>query len=192
MRHLLPCPCGQSIPIDTSQAGERITCAKCGQSQDAPTYRGIKALPLDAADVAAAKQAQQAAGEWSPTQGYLFALGLVLLLIGLCGAVYCAYVVRQIDVPDPTPEMMAEFDSRIDKVKIDQLFEVFLKFKADGLGLPEPPLHVVAKRVEAAYTRSGIGCGIVAAVGLLLAGSSLVVGSGKKRSASGNAGPYNV
>jgi hypothetical protein len=118
MKHLLPCPCGQSIRIDTSQAGERVTCGACGKAQDAPTYRAIKALPLDAADVAAAQKAAQRAVSWSPLQGGLFAAGLVLLLIGICGAVYCIYVVRQIDVPPPTEEQLAAFEARFEKLDI--------------------------------------------------------------------------
>jgi hypothetical protein len=181
MRHLLPCPCGQSIPIDTSQAGERITCAKCGQSQDAPTYRGIKALPLDSADVAAAKRAQEAKSQWSPAQGYLFAVGLLMMLIGLCGAAYCVYVVRAIDVPEPPAEkILAADEAHFDKLTIDQLYEGFLNAKANGLGVPQPPLHVLAKRAEATYTRTGIACGILAAVGFLTAAASLVVGGWKK------------
>jgi hypothetical protein len=181
MRHLLPCPCGQSIPIDTSQAGEQITCAKCGHSQDAPTYRGIKALPLDPGDVAAAKKAQAATPEWSPMQGYLFAIGLVMLLVGLCGAAYCVYVVRAIDVPEPPAEkIIAADDAHFNKLTIDQLYEGFLSAKANGLGMPQPPLYVLAKRAEATYTRYGIASGILAGVGFLVAAASMVVGGWKK------------
>jgi hypothetical protein len=184
MRHLLPCPCGQSIRIDTSQAGERVTCGACGQSQDAPTYRAIKALQLDSADVAAAQQraAQQAGGNWSPMQGVLFAVGLVLLLIGLCGAGYCAYVVRRIDVPPPTAEQFAAFESRFDKLDLVQNYELFLEYKAHGMGPEETPLYVHAKRLEGSFTRVGIGCAILAGVGALLAACSLVVGG--KRTAT--------
>jgi hypothetical protein len=44
------------------------------------------------------------------------------------------------------------------------------------MGPEETPLYVHAQRVEARFTRTGIGCGILAAVGALVAGASLVVG----------------
>ena len=43
-RYLLPCSCGQSIVIDTIQAGQEVRCS-CGQSQLVPTLREIRQLP---------------------------------------------------------------------------------------------------------------------------------------------------
>jgi hypothetical protein len=176
MKHLLPCSCGQSIAIDTSQAGQRVTCGACGKSQDAPTFRGIKALPLAEEKASGLEAGRRPEAPWSPLQGFLFAAGLLLLLVGVSGAGYCIHVVREINVPQPTAEDFELFDAQVDKLKIDELYEGFLQARKLGLGPAEPPLYVVAQRVEAAYTRYALISAGVAGLGLLLAAVSLVAG----------------
>jgi hypothetical protein len=44
-KYLLPCTCGQSCEIETSQAGQIITCS-CGQTQQIPSLLKIKNLPV--------------------------------------------------------------------------------------------------------------------------------------------------
>lgn len=44
-KYLLPCSCGQIIPVETSQAGEDVTCS-CGLTVRIPTMLKIKKLPL--------------------------------------------------------------------------------------------------------------------------------------------------
>ena len=47
MKYLLPCSCGESIPLDLTQAGQTVTC-HCGKSQQAPSLLKIKKLqPLN-------------------------------------------------------------------------------------------------------------------------------------------------
>lgn len=42
-QYLLPCSCGQTIPVRTTQAGETVRCA-CGKDILIPAYREILAL----------------------------------------------------------------------------------------------------------------------------------------------------
>jgi len=47
MQYLLPCSCGESIPLDVTQAGQTVTC-RCGKTQQAPSLLKIKKLqPVD-------------------------------------------------------------------------------------------------------------------------------------------------
>ena len=44
MKYLLPCPCGKSVKIETSQAGQTVVCS-CGENLLVPSMLKIKALP---------------------------------------------------------------------------------------------------------------------------------------------------
>jgi hypothetical protein len=44
VKYLLPCPCGQSVPVARSQAGMRIVCPQCNANLDIPTIRGMANL----------------------------------------------------------------------------------------------------------------------------------------------------
>ncbi|WP_146445311.1 hypothetical protein [Botrimarina colliarenosi] len=78
VRYLLPCSCGQSIPVSASQAGGRVTC-ECGAEREAPRLRELRQLPTDQ------PEAKATAG-WGFRQGVLSA-GLVIagLLAGVAG-----------------------------------------------------------------------------------------------------------
>ncbi|MGL6195868.1 MAG: hypothetical protein ACRC2T_13715 [Thermoguttaceae bacterium] len=43
-KYLLPCTCGESVPIETTQAGQTVTCS-CGLQLQVPTLLKIKKLP---------------------------------------------------------------------------------------------------------------------------------------------------
>ena len=76
--YLLPCLCGEKIPVETRQAGETVACA-CGRSVPVPSMMEISRLepaPLETAAVAA----------WGVSQR-LRLLGVVVLLIAVAGAV---------------------------------------------------------------------------------------------------------
>ena len=53
MQYLLPCQCGQKLPVDASQAGLRVRCA-CGAEPQVPTLRGLAALERATATSSAA------------------------------------------------------------------------------------------------------------------------------------------
>lgn len=79
-KYLLPCDCGQSIPIETSQAGDFVTC-QCGVKLEAPTFRNIRHLPL--AEEQDATNASSGGG-WGLRQGVItLSLLLTLLFAGL-------------------------------------------------------------------------------------------------------------
>jgi hypothetical protein len=46
-KYLLPCSCGQNVPVGVHQAGLSVACA-CGKQLEVPTRRGITQLELQA------------------------------------------------------------------------------------------------------------------------------------------------
>ncbi len=178
MKYLLPCTCGQSIPIEVGQAGQRVTCV-CGATLEVPTMRGIRELvPVE--EKADAKQASRGDGTaWSPLQGSLFALGMLLLMIGLVLGAYCGYVVSQIDTskPQELTDWENNFDKEFDKVGADQLYELHKQLMEQGIGPRTPPNYVLMQRISKFYVKCAIAAGIGACVGLVLIVGSLVIGS---------------
>ena len=80
---LLPCSCGNKIPIERAQAGQIVRCA-CGAELDVPTMQAIGRLEQAAAT---AGSAEPAASRWGLWQG-LVLLGITITLPALGWAVY--------------------------------------------------------------------------------------------------------
>jgi hypothetical protein len=83
-KYVLPCPCGQSVEVDASQAGLQVTCS-CGSTLEVPTMRGLAQLQPAASE----ERRDEAAGPaaWGPAQGLMFLGGLVLL-VGLAAVAW--------------------------------------------------------------------------------------------------------
>jgi hypothetical protein len=176
MQYLLPCTaCGRTLPIDLGQAGQRVPCA-CGKLVEVPTLRGIKALaPAKAADGAMEKARGPQPAAWSPLQGALFSIGILVAVIAGMAAGYCGYAVAQIEVREPTAAQFAEADEHFDSIPLDKMYEIYSEARAHGLGSPQPPAYVQAKRVEDAFVRYTIVASTIAGAGVLMALSSFFI-----------------
>ncbi|MEC8337415.1 MAG: hypothetical protein VXZ84_04665, partial [Planctomycetota bacterium] len=76
-KKLLCTSCGQTLNIDSTQAGSTLNCA-CGKPIQVPTLREIAQLPdADAAERTRAHSLRR----WTRAQGILFAIGAVCLLL---------------------------------------------------------------------------------------------------------------
>jgi len=77
MTYLLPCGCGNKIPIEVGQAGERVHCA-CGTELDVPTLLGFSRLERAQPDSVKAP----AAAVWGTRHRFLL-LGSTIIAVGL-------------------------------------------------------------------------------------------------------------
>lgn len=142
MRYLLPCECGQKIPVSAGQAGQAVVCA-CQRSVTVPKLRELRQLP-PASDSQAAKGGPAgAAGRWSPLQTLWF-ISLIAAVVSLV-AVGLMFVARARLSPW-TAETQAEVDgSVIDSLGIDQVLGAWIEFRGRGLGEPMPDPHMYDK-----------------------------------------------
>ena len=76
-QYLLPCECGQKLPVNSTQAGERVRCT-CGRELDVPTLRSLQAL--ERRDDAAAKPEL---APWGWRQGLAFLGASIFVLASL-------------------------------------------------------------------------------------------------------------
>ncbi len=81
-KYLLPCSCGQKIPVTKGQSGGQVACA-CGAMLDVPTLMELTALePAEADNVS-----RDTSGRWGIRQR-LILIGLIVFLMGLGPGVY--------------------------------------------------------------------------------------------------------
>jgi hypothetical protein len=162
----LPCDCGRSVSVTTSQAGQTVSCP-CGAQLEVPTLRGLQSLPRADATAAAKRRAR-----WENRQRAIFSLTLISLSALLLGGYLW------VNVPAPprqaTPEEIKEIFAAGTP---GEVYDVFQDLQG-GIGKParaaaEDPRYFMEVGIEVAL---GIGiCGLIAAITMALAGRKAAV-----------------
>ncbi|MBN1910710.1 MAG: hypothetical protein JW818_13275 [Pirellulales bacterium] len=80
LTYLLPCPCGQKIPVETTLAGESVVCRQCGQTVEVPTLLRLKQLEM--------VSIEDSKSAWG-TRQKVFLVGLVIIAAGIGVTVWC-------------------------------------------------------------------------------------------------------
>ena len=73
--YLLPCTCGNAIPVEIGQAGGQVTCT-CGHAVDVPPLRQLRHLPQQQAT-----QPQVTGRSWGTRQGWITASFIVAAVL---------------------------------------------------------------------------------------------------------------
>lgn len=119
-KYLLPCACGNQIPIEPTDAGLTVACT-CGAKVKVPSTRSIFALPRLSGE--AADHASRSSTGWG-LRNQLLTAGLVCLLLGGIWTGYLVYT-----KPVNPVEEMAEID--IQRMPVNLLVAVWGSFQ-DG------------------------------------------------------------
>lgn len=158
-KYLLPCSCGRQIPIEVTQAGQRLTC-ECGLVVDAPTMQGIRQLRP--------AEVQQAA---APTRRFwglrqqLVLLGAAVTLVAATCAAYRHWArPRLIDV---------------DRLTVAQSWAVWQSFRL-GVSPRSRSYEQFLSDLKAHRRWMGV-IAAIGAIGLLTMGSALLVPSPHSR-----------
>ncbi len=91
-KYLLPCPCGISVEIEASQAGQQITCTACGAAQQVPSLLQIKKLPMAEEAVHPAERPEKL--ETGNMRRAFFWIGLVIFAPSLLFLLWAVFVSR--------------------------------------------------------------------------------------------------
>jgi hypothetical protein len=157
IKYLLPCSCGQEIPVELAQAGQEVRCA-CGIVLEVPTLQGLRALKRAPVEVAARPRST-----WGLRQQLL----LVGAMITVASLVVAGYFYRN------RPQMIdLNTVSPMHAWVVWQELRLGVRFRSPEIG----QYHAMV----AAHSRWMGVVGVVAALGLLTMASSLLVP--KKRS----------
>ena len=81
--YLLPCSCGNSVPVESHQAGGSVNCT-CGQSLNVPSLRDLRELPTKASGKIVRSKSQ-----WGARQGTMtFCLVMAVFSGGVGGGLW--------------------------------------------------------------------------------------------------------
>ncbi len=94
--YLLPCSCGQKVPVSVRHAGQMVRCA-CGAELEVPTLRGLRELESAAGTTPARRV-------WGDRQRVVFALAVASLVAFAVGG-YFSWRLPPGREPPPTIEL---------------------------------------------------------------------------------------
>lgn len=191
-QYLLPCSCGNSIPIETTQAGQSIECPACQLQVEIPSYSQIKQLQLEDSLVKA-KSKPQPRKEWGYGQGVLFALGLAMFLFFtiLGGVFFFLYNRANVDTPTVDARMKGDFAAFVDKMPPADRFTFWEENqKVNPPSEWKPPDHLFTQAFSKAFFTLAIVCSILAVVGFACLMSAFFIKQGgtKKRAKQKSSG----
>ena len=163
--YLLPCSCGQKVPVSARHAGQTVRCT-CGAELDVPTLRGLRELETAGSPTVSARRA------WGNRQRVVFLLA-VASLVAFAVAGFLALRIPPKIEPPPAIEINQESP-------MTQVFAAYDELKR-GLGVAPPALNLYERQaaqrremlmwgVRIALALGGIGA--VATVAVLLSGKS--------------------
>jgi hypothetical protein len=99
VRYRLPCPCGRTVPVRPSQAGDSVVC-ECGESLEVPTLRELRRLDRWNPPSAGRRRRGPV---WGRRQVWI-SVGLIVTLIGLSHGLFLLWTwPRPADVETLSP-----------------------------------------------------------------------------------------
>ena len=169
--HLLPCTeCENEIPVSPSQAGDQVTCAKCGYVVAIPKLGDLRQLPRAPEVESGSSRAPATAGEFSIVRraGFL-ACGMIavasLLIAGFCGIRWFL-----IDASVTTEQNLQSVRDKYETIPAAQLIREFEDMEKLTLELTRPYDYKLQQNERTAWGNRAS----IAAAGAALA----VVGAG--------------
>ncbi len=166
--YLLPCACGQKLPVSTRQAGQAVRCA-CGAPLEVPTLRGLRQL----------EQAERPAKASRRAWGARHRAAFVLVALSLAAAAAAGYLALNLP-PEPAGSALVQIDVN---TPIALAVAVSEELKT---GLHAGPSMISEEDRIAARHRDLMLWGVkialaLAGCGLVVAGAVLLSGGRKKR-----------
>jgi hypothetical protein len=167
---LLPCECGQTIPIQLSQAGQSIQCG-CGRTLSVPNMRGIR--QLQTADAIPTKS--PSTRTWNPTRGLIFGIGAISILIGciVIGYNYPSY--RYASAYRPSEDDLQQSLKAIDDSPPEDLWKMWHDASKHGMGDHESSFFVGARRATRRFQRFVITGAVLLGLGVICVTAPLVI-----------------
>lgn len=124
-KKLLCMSCGQTHKIDSTQAGSILNCS-CGEQIHVPTLREIAQLPdADAAEPTRTHSPRR----WTRTQGILFAIGAVCLLLSAITATVLFANLPSLQLPGRAGNVAA-LDRQLDRLSASETHELWLYYQS--------------------------------------------------------------
>jgi hypothetical protein len=177
MKYKLPCTCGRTIPVEVTQAGQKVHCS-CGASVEVPAMRLIRNLPV--ADPASPVRTSRGSS-WPLLASLLFAVGMLLFVGGLGVAGYYQLGRANLSTDEFKWDGLEEAHTHIDKFSIEESLSFWKLISTNPIGPYDPPYFVWHRLYSDIWLRNVLGSLVVAAVGIVLVAVAFLVRSAKRR-----------
>jgi hypothetical protein len=164
--YLLPCPCGQSLLVSKSQAGQSIECS-CGQTVAVPTLRGF--AQLQTADTttnsprSSRRYTDRSPQAWNPVRGLISALSLGLLALCLYNVSYFGYWYNQLDLRFTVADEIKAGEEMIDSMPVGDTWNFYRNLQDSALGNRRLPPFMEAQLNAKYYIEQMTKYGLIAA-----------------------------
>jgi len=162
-QYLLSCQCGKTIAVRNQQAGESVRCI-CGQELIVPTLRSLRNLP----QVEQGRDKPVAPG-WTPLRGWLFAIGVPIILLAVGTICYCEFERRKLNLDKPPMELLTRYHRDLSKLSPLDAWNIWTEVEKSPLARRGTPIYLI-HRERAKYLKYIM----MAALGLGLAGTTAV------------------
>ena len=171
VQYLLPCQCGRKIPVDSTKAGQFITC-ECGVQLEIPTLGGLRKL-----QPVVQENRPVARVKWAARQQVLL-LGIIICIVGL-GIAGLFAIGRPL--PPPHEQRIEVFPKYVEGMSLMQTIQLWSKLERglpDGLGLEDQRYQTLRQ----AYLRRSTVALVIAGVGVVIMLISLFIPKKRVRS----------
>jgi len=135
--YFLPCTCGKKNVVDSGLAGTTIIC-QCGATLQVPKLRELRLLEAESQSAPPVLKATAGTRPLGCLFGALLSTALIAILV-TGGAMFLR---SRIDVTWSVEKDLAEGNRQIDRMAVDQAYEIWKNFADSGLGSPQPPPYI--------------------------------------------------
>ena len=171
--HLMPCPkCDHSLEVETTQAGQEVTCPSCQASIRSGSMRDIRSLPLAASKPLSASKQRAAKRPANRVFNALYAVSFLLIFVGLGIGFYYQYWTSFYSqfAEKPSIELPEENLEIIKNLKPSQILFEWESINPGTIEKRELPRHLKARSRVEQYQSTAYWFYGTAAVGLLFLG----------------------
>ncbi|MDZ4848563.1 MAG: hypothetical protein SGI77_04665 [Pirellulaceae bacterium] len=167
MPYLLPCSCGETIPVEKSQSGSQVDCPTCHRSCEIPTMRELLTFEFVTGTPIADNRKSSPAARWALLRGITAALCFLVALFGLGRA--GSYGVYRLSNPTnfAVEDLLRETEKSSQQLSVVETWDNWRYLQETGLRTKRPPQVFVIKRFLEKRDVEMARWGIAGAVGLL-------------------------
>ena len=138
IRYLLPCPCGQTVPVQSCQAGQTVTC-RCGAALEVPTMLAL--VNLQRGDAEPARSPGRPF--WGMTDRIIL-VGAMTTLAASAMAFYLFWNRPILSSREPDREMIRQQIEPLSPLETWQVWHIMLREGLDRRNPAGNPLYVEA------------------------------------------------
>lgn len=170
-KYLLSCKCGESTAVRIQQAGKSVRCRRCGNDLIIPTLRSLRELPpADAREVKV--HDGLATKGWTPAQGWLFALGVLVVIVSIGVISYCHFERRKLNLDKPSMAALTRLHRDLSQVGLLEAWDIWTKVEKSPLVRRGRPIYLVHRELDAHYRNImlvSVGFGLAGLVSVVIA-----------------------